>query len=150
MHANLHDIYYTGGFLMLDYRKVLQLPFEGVSQRTISASTGHFQKYDLWDCSTGQAVRFKTVGRGHDKHVVGWIPISGETSHWERLYASGLIRSYKKRMWLWHFSTMSTPLNRGKGAKYLRRSDVTIASLCLIPPKSQSVTAKLDSTVFHN
>lgn len=41
MHANLHDIYYTGGFLMLNYCKVLQLHFEGVSQRTISASTGH-------------------------------------------------------------------------------------------------------------
>ena len=33
--------YYTGGFLMVNYRKILELYFEEVSQRTISSSTGH-------------------------------------------------------------------------------------------------------------
>lgn len=32
---------YTGGFFMINYRRVLELYFENVSQRTISSSTGH-------------------------------------------------------------------------------------------------------------
>lgn len=40
-HAYVHDTLKTGGFLMIDYRKILTLSFDGISQRTISSSTGH-------------------------------------------------------------------------------------------------------------
>lgn len=33
--------YSTGGFFVINYRKILELKIEGVSQRTISSSTGH-------------------------------------------------------------------------------------------------------------
>jgi len=31
----------TGGFFVINYRKILELYFEDISQRTISSSTGH-------------------------------------------------------------------------------------------------------------
>lgn len=43
MHTSGHDIYYTGGFFMINFRKILELHFEEISQRTISSSTGHLR-----------------------------------------------------------------------------------------------------------
>jgi len=31
----------TGGFFMINYRKILEIHRQGISQRTISSSTGH-------------------------------------------------------------------------------------------------------------
>ena len=40
MHAVGMTLKY-GGFVLIDGRKILELHFDGISQRTISASTGH-------------------------------------------------------------------------------------------------------------
>jgi transposase len=41
LHANKHDNIIQEVFLVVNCRKILELYFDGISQRTISSSTGH-------------------------------------------------------------------------------------------------------------
>jgi len=41
LNANEHDSIIKEAFFMINYRKILELYFEDISQRTISSSTGH-------------------------------------------------------------------------------------------------------------